>query len=225
MHAIEIDDTLAEAQTSLAFVMAKVRVGLALGAAEARFRRAIALNPGYATAHHWYAELLSAMGRVRISALSEIAEARRLDPSSLIIQSVDGYIHYNARRYDEAIALCRGVLVRDPHYAPALEFLMLAYARKGMPAETRMTEHALDGLRSVRFLAEGTPPDADTSPYSVAARYAVLGRRDLAFRWLGLACDRHDALVTFAKVDPNLDALRADPRFAGMLRRVGLASN
>jgi len=65
-------------------------------------------------------------------------------------------------------------------------------------------------------------PGAAGSPYSVAARYAVLGQRDLALHWLDRACERHDALVTFAKVDPNLDALHGDPRFEGLLRRLKL---
>jgi TolB-like protein/DNA-binding winged helix-turn-helix (wHTH) protein len=224
-RALDIDDSLAEAQTSLAFVMAKYEWDW-LGA-ETRFRRAIELNAGYATAHQWYAELLSAEGR-HDQAIAEIQRARQLDPLSLIIQSVDGYIYYNARRYDEAIARCRAVLNRDPRFLPALEFLMLAYERKGMEAETLAlervaAEEAIQGVRSVRFIAENaTQPHLDSSPYSVAARYAVLGRRDLAFRWLDRAAERHDALLTFAKVDPNLDALREDPRFPGLLKRIRL---
>ncbi len=211
-RALEIDDSLAPAQTSLALVMAKYEWDWP--GAEARFRRAIELDAGYATAHQWYAELLSAEGRHE-QAIAEIERARQLDPLSLIIQSVDGYIYYNARRYDEAIARCRAVLSRDPHFLPALEFLMLAYERKGMEAETLAlervaAEEAIQGVRSVRFLAESvSEPHLDSSPYSVAARYAVLGRRDLAFRWLDRAAERHDALLTFAKVDPELGC---DPR-------------
>jgi TolB-like protein/DNA-binding winged helix-turn-helix (wHTH) protein/tetratricopeptide (TPR) repeat protein len=225
-RALEIDDSLAEAQTSLALVMAKYEWDWP--GAEARFRRAIELDAGYATAHQWYAELLSAEGRHE-QAITEIERARQLDPLSLIIQSVDGYIYYNARRYDEAIAQCRAVLKRDPRFLPALEFLMLAYERKGMDAETLAlervaAEEAIQGVRSVRFLAESvSEPHLDSSPYSVAARYAVLGRRDLAFRWLDRAAERHDALLTFAKVDPNLDALREDPRFPGLLKRLRLS--
>src|SRR5258708_4737849 len=115
-HALDIDDSLAETQTSMALVMAKYEWNW-LGA-EARFRRAIDLNSGYATTHQWYAELLSALGR-HDQAIAEIARARQLDPLSLIIQSVEGYIHYNARRYDEAIERCRAVLNRDPRYLPA----------------------------------------------------------------------------------------------------------
>jgi hypothetical protein len=82
-------------------------------------------------------------------------------------------------------------------------------------------------VHSVRFLADvadnAIRPHLDSSPYSVAARYSVLGRRDLAFRWLDRAAESHDALLTFAKVDPNLDALREDPRFPGLLKRLRLA--
>jgi hypothetical protein len=118
-------------------------------------------------------------------------------------------------------------LYKNPRYAPALEFLMLAYERKGMEAESLAlervaVEQAISGVRSVHFLASKDARRDDSSPYSVAARYAVLGRRDLAFRWLDRACDRHDALLTFAKVDPNLDILHGDPRFPGLLKRVGL---
>jgi tetratricopeptide (TPR) repeat protein len=225
-RALEIDDGLAEAQASLALVMAKYEWDWP--GAEARFRRAIALDPSYATAHQWYAELLSAEGRHE-QAVAEIERARQLDPLSLIIQSVDGYIYYNARRYDEAITRCRAVLKRDPRFLPALEFLMLAYEQKGMEAETLAlervaAEEAIQGIRSVHFLADhAVQSRLDSSPYSVAARYAVLGRRELAFRWLDRAAESHDALLTFAKVDPNLDGLREDPRFPGLLKRLRLS--
>jgi TolB-like protein/tetratricopeptide (TPR) repeat protein len=225
-RALEIDDSLAEAQASLALVMAKYEWDWP--GAEARFRRAIELDPSYATAHQWYAELLSAEGRHE-QAIAEIERARQLDPLSLIIESVDGYIYYNARRYDETIARCQAVLKRDPRFLPALEFLMLAYEQKGMDAEAlpleRLTGEAeTQGVHSVRFLADDAiRPHLDSSPYSVAARYSVLGRRDLAFRWLDRAAESHDALLTFAKVDPNLDALREDPRFPGLLKRLRLA--
>jgi hypothetical protein len=124
------------------------------------------------------------------------------------------------------------VLKKNPRFAPALEFLMLAYERKGMEAETlamerAAVEQAIADVRSVHFLAARDANRAeanrrDSSPYSVAARYAVLGQRDQAFRWLDRACERHDALLTFAKVDPNLDGLHHDPRFPGLLKRVGL---
>ncbi len=229
-HAVELDDSLAEAQAALALEMAKYEWDWT--GAEVRFQRALELNAGYAPAHQWYAELLSAEGR-HDEAIAEIERARRLDPHSLIIQSVDGYIYYNARRYDEAIERCRAVLDRDPRFLPALEFLALAYEHKGMTEETAALERvaaaqATVGVRSVRFIADNAsrPTDmsdkSDASPYSVAARYAVLGRRDLAFRWLDRAAERRDALITFAKVDPNLDAIREDPRFSDLLRKIRL---
>jgi TolB-like protein/DNA-binding winged helix-turn-helix (wHTH) protein/Tfp pilus assembly protein PilF len=224
-RALALDDTLAEAHTSLAFVLAKYEWDWR--AAETRFQRALELNPGYATAHQWYAELLSATGRHE-EALAAVRRAQQLDPLSLIIQSVTGYLHYNARRYDEAIEQCRQVLARDPHFLPALQFLMLAYERKGLEAESLAlervyVEQALRGMRSVSFRKpRGAEIRQDTPPYSVAASYAALGQKEQALRWLDRAYREHDALITFARVDPGLDPVRRDPRFAGLLRKLGL---
>ena len=216
LQALEIDDTLAEAHTSLAFVMAKYEWDWT--GAEARYVRAIDLNPGYATAHQWYAELLSGMGRHE-QAIEEIERARRLDPLSLIINSVEGYILYNARRYDQAIAQCRKVLDRDPRFLPAVEFLRLAYEQKGIaPARAETVFH-----RSVRFKKPKEEKiSEDSPPYSVAASFAASGRKEQALEWLDRAYAHHDALLAFANVDPNFDALRSDPRFHTLLRRVGL---
>jgi tetratricopeptide (TPR) repeat protein len=226
-HALDIDGSLAEAHTSLAFATAKYEWDWP--AAETGFRRALELNPEYATAHQWYAELLSGMGRHE-QAIAEIAAARRLDPLSPIIQSVEGFIFYNARRYDQAITVCRATLARNPHFLPALHFLLLASERKGgqesrdIAALRRTYNEALhNGPRSVSFksLLE-VRPQFEPAPYSVAAGYASLGRKEQAFAWLDRAYERKDALLAFAKVDPNLDSLRGDPRFAELLRRVGL---
>jgi len=223
-HALDIDDSLAEAHTSLAFATAKFEWDWP--AAESGFRRALELNPDYATAHQWYAELLSGMGR-HDQAIAEIGTARRLDPVSPIIQAVEGFIFYNARRYDQAITVCRAALARNPHFLPALHFLLLASERKGVgdiaAIRRAYAEAERSSPRSVSFksLLESGPP-FDPAPYSVAAGYASLGRKEQAFAWLDRAYERKDALLAFAKVDPNLDALRGDPRFANLLRRVGL---
>ncbi len=225
-RALEIDDSLAEAHTSLAFATAKYEWDWP--AAESGFRRALELNPNYATAHQWYAELLSGMGRHE-QALGEIAAARRLDPLSPIIQSVEGFIFYNARRYDQAIAVCRATLARHPRFLPALHFLLLASERKGGAesreiAALRRTYHDAqqNGPRTVSFKRLLDHPQFDPAPYSVAAGYASQGRTEQAFAWLDRAYERKDALLAFAKVDPNLDPLRGDPRFRAMLQRLGL---
>jgi tetratricopeptide (TPR) repeat protein len=194
-HALDIDGSLAEAHTSLAFATAKYEWDWP--AAETGFRRALELNPDYATAHQWYAELLSGIGRHE-QAIAEIAAARRLDPLSPIIQSVEGFIFYNARRYDQAITVCRATLARNPHFLPAMHFLLLASERKGgqegrdIAALRRTYNEALhNGPRSVSFksLLE-VRPQFEPAPYSVAAGYASLGHKEQAFAWLALDWSR-----------------------------------
>ncbi|HET9532517.1 MAG TPA: protein kinase, partial [Blastocatellia bacterium] len=129
LKALSIDPRLAEAHTSLANMLTSY--DLDFTAAEQEFKRALDLNPNYATAHQWYAEYLSAMGR-HDEAIARIKRAQELDPLSLIINSVHGRILYSARFYDEAISQLLKSIQMDQRFGPAYVFLCAAYQKKGL---------------------------------------------------------------------------------------------
>jgi TolB-like protein/DNA-binding winged helix-turn-helix (wHTH) protein/Tfp pilus assembly protein PilF len=244
LKALEIDETLAEAHTSLALVAENYDYDWQT--AEKEFRRAIQLDSGYATAHQWYAEYLSWQGRFD-EALAESERARRLDPMSLIIATDHGAILYFARQYDRAITQFRAVLDMDPSFPRAHALLLDAYMQ-----EQRFSEAEAEMQRS------HTPAD---SPWWWAAKahlysrwgrtaeseeavakfehlasklghyrtqamlyvYLGTGRKDQAINLLQKAYSEHSNVLASLKVDPLYDPLRDDPRFQNLLRRVGLA--
>jgi tetratricopeptide (TPR) repeat protein len=128
-QAVALDDTLAEAHTSLAF--AQMIEERDLIGAESSFRRSTQLNPNYPTAHHWYAYDLVAQGRLA-EAIQAIQRAQVLDPVSLSINNDVGEIYWFARQYDQAIAHCRKTLEMEPNFIPAHQTLGLAYLQKGL---------------------------------------------------------------------------------------------
>jgi TolB-like protein/Tfp pilus assembly protein PilF len=244
MKALEIDDTLAEAHTSLAFV--KFRLDWDWAGAELEFGRALELNPNYAAAHHWYAVYLSAMGRHE-EALPEIERALELDPLSLIISSAAGRLLQFAGRYDEAVGQCRKALEMDPNYGEARLNLGLAYEQMGRPEEAiaelqtaidlsrnralimAVLGHAyakagrLDEARATLEQVRGLAEKGHASSLDVAIVYAGLGEKDEALAWLQKGCEERSGPWVFLKVEPLYESLRADPRFRELLRRVGLA--
>lgn len=243
LRALQIDDSLAEAHTSLAVIAENYDWDWRT--AEKEFRRAIQLDPGYATAHHWYAEYLAWQGRFD-EAFAEMAQARRLDPLSLIMAADNGAILYFSRQYDRAIEQCRAVLEMEPNF-PRAHLLIFAYVQKGQFAE------ALADIEKWRRLDEspstwaaqayvygraGQPVQArqaleklkqvirhrqsDPTPMLVIA-YAGMGNKDEAFAWLDKAFRERSNALTVLKVEPIYDPLRSDPRFQELLRRVGFA--
>jgi DNA-binding winged helix-turn-helix (wHTH) protein/TolB-like protein/Flp pilus assembly protein TadD len=244
MKALEIDDTLAEAHTSLAFV--KMQHDWDWPGAEREFKRAIELNPSYATAHHWYAYYLAAMGR-HAEAIREIRRAQEIDPLSLIINTDVGEIFYYASRYDEAIEQCRKTIEMDTNFTLAHRVLAWAYEEKGMHAEAitelqkavsisedetnilaslghvyAMSEKRDEARRVLNHLKklsiQSYVPSSD-----IAIVYASLGEKDQAFAWLEKAYEDRSGSLILLKVWPLMDPLRSDPRFADLVRRVGLA--
>ena len=244
-RALELDDTLAEAHTSLG--MAQYSFNWNWADAEREFQRAIDLNPNYATAHHWYAYLLMLLGRFD-QALSELARAQELDPLSLIINSTTGYILYFARRQDEAIERCERALALEENFSPAQYSLALACEQKGLH------DRAIAAFqKSLLLSGESAGCDAAVLAhgYAVAGRTAEarktlnellerskeryvpafyvalisvgLGDLETAFEWLEKAYKERDFYLIYLKVDPRLDPLRGDARFTDLLRRVGLA--
>jgi TolB-like protein/DNA-binding winged helix-turn-helix (wHTH) protein/Tfp pilus assembly protein PilF len=242
-RAVELDDSLPEAHTALALVIQNYDFDWQT--AEAEFRRAIALNPNYATAHQWYAEHLMWQGRFQ-EALGESERARQLDPLSLIIASDNGVILLYSRQYDRAIAQFRSVLDMDPNFSRA-QMIRRAYVEKGMFAEAlALTERlplvdpepwywaslahtyglagrqkeARDALRRLLHLRRRRPID----PMEIAFAHVGMGNGDLALSCLEQAYEQHSSALTALKVDPVYDPLRGDPRFQDLLRRIGLAS-
>jgi len=239
--ALALDDRLAEAHTSLAFV--KHRFEWDWSGAEAEFRRAIELNPNYAPAHQWYSSFLVAMGRTDES-IAEAKQTRKLDPLSLATNSHVGWVLYLARQHRQAIEQCHMTLQLDPNFFVARRYLGLAYGQAGLH------EKAIAELQKAAVLSGGSPlTKAELayayamsgrraearkvleelserakreyiSPYFVATIYAGLGNKDQAFAWLEKAAEDRAIEMVYLKAEPKFDALRSDPRFQDLLRRM-----
>jgi TolB-like protein/DNA-binding winged helix-turn-helix (wHTH) protein/Tfp pilus assembly protein PilF len=242
-RALSLDDSLAEAHTSLAFV--HLYYDRDWTGAEREFRRAIDLNPNYANGHHWYGEFLSLVGRHQ-QAIAESQRARELDPLSNIINTWVGSRYFFARQYDKAIEAYRNAVEMDPNFVPARLVLGQAYEQKGMLRE------AIAELETAVRLAGGSP----VYQASLAHAFGIAGKRmeagkaladlkkmaetrfvssyDLALAYLGLgdnvkvlelldeAVREGSPRVAFLGVEPRFDGLRSDPRFRQLLRSVGL---
>ncbi len=245
MKALELDNTLAEAHTSLARVLTVYDWDWT--SAEKEFKRAIELNPRYATAHQWYGTHSEAMGRHN-EAIAEEKRAQELDPLSLIINFELGLAFYYAREYDQAIEQFQKTLELDPNFPPVYSFLPAAYEQKGMYHE------AIAGFQKGMALAAGTEWSFSTCGlghvYGVSGKkdeartmlnelkqlsgqkyvtadgialiYAGLGEKDQAFAWLEKGYEERSFQMAWLKVEPRWDSLRSDPRYADLLRRMGL---
>jgi serine/threonine protein kinase/tetratricopeptide (TPR) repeat protein len=242
--ALAIDDSLAEAHISLAYLLH--RVDYDWERAEREFRRALQLNPGYATAHQWYGAFLASVGRFD-EALAEVRRAREADPLSVPISAAVGRFLYVARRYDQAIEEYRKTLEMDPSFPGALAWLGAAHIQKGQHQEAiaeLQRAHKLSeentyttGLLGQAYARAGQKSDAFrlletlkeqakrqyVSAYALAAVYTGLGDKEEALAWLEKAYEERSGWLFFAKVEPWLDPLRSDPRFQDLLRRMRLA--
>jgi TolB-like protein/DNA-binding winged helix-turn-helix (wHTH) protein len=242
LRALQIDDGLAEAHTSLALIAENYDYDWQT--AEKEYRRAIQLDPQYATAHQWYAECLSFQGRFP-EALEESERARQLDPLSLIIATDHAAILYFARQYDRAIEQFRAVIAMEPNF-PRAHMLIYPYVEKGMFPEALSVASSWrhgDGTavweieayiygrwgkqqEAERALAHWKRESVDRlegAPLVVIEAYAATGRKEEALALIEKSYREHSNLVTMLKVEPALDPLRGDPRFQKSLRRAGLA--
>jgi len=241
--ALELDETLAEAHTSLAKVLF---YDWNLAESNREFQRAIELNPNYATAHQWYGNgNLRVMGRFD-EAIAEMKRAQELDPLSLVINSDVGLTYISARQYDQAIEQLRKTTELDQGFYYAHWNLGRAYEMKGSLrealAEYRKARQLTDDPRTLAMLGHGLAVSGKrdealrtldqlkemakqryVSAYSFAIVYVGLGEKDEALQWLERDYQDRDFELTSLKVDPLLDSLRSDPRFADLVRRVGLA--
>lgn len=239
--ALEIDDTLAEAHASLAFVKEYYEWDW-IGAGK-EYKQAIELNPNYATVHQWYGMYFMKLGQYE-KARRELKRALRLDPRSLIINADLGLPFYFKRQYDEAIEQYRKVLEMDRDFIWARYFLGWTYERSGKfpeaiaefdkaklidarPEVSAMIAHvyALSGKKSraitiLKSLLEQSK-HYYISPYYIALIYAGLDDKERAFDWLEKACSDRNEWLVWLKVDPRFDCLWTDPRFQNMLERIG----
>lgn len=244
LKALELDDSLAEADAPLGAL--HVEYDLDLRGAEKEFRRAIELNPNYATAHHWYGEEVLAPTRHSLEALAELKRAEELDPLSLAINTTHGYVLYLARENDAAIAQLRKTLELDANFSVAHMYLGRVYAQKKMFApmieEFQKAADLSGGEPYYRaWLAYGYAVSGQTGkarkvlsdlqrlaksryvpPYDVAAIWMGLGEKEQALRWLEMAYEDHAAYIPAINVEPVFEGLRSDPRFQDLLRRMNL---
>src|SRR5713226_3822958 len=245
LRAVEIDESLPEAHTALALIVQNYDWDWQTS--EKEYRRAIELNPNYATAHHWYAEHLMWLGRFD-EAFRESERARQLDPLSLIIATDNGAILYFSRQYDRAIAQFRTVLEKDPNFGRA-GIVGFAYVEKGMFAEA-----LADAEKWRRVYAEGPwywstrayiygragqqekarrelekleqlNRRQQLDPINMLWAHLGMGHKDEALAYLEKAYSERFNILTSLKVEPAFDPLRSDPRFQDLLRRVGLAAD
>ncbi len=242
LRALELDEGLPEAHTALALIVQNYDWDWQ--AAEKEFRRAIELNPNYATAHHLYAEHLARRGRFD-EALRENAHARQLDPLSLIIAADKGVILYFSRQYDSAIEQFRYVLDMEPNF-PRAGMIMAAYIQKGMFTEARASVEKQSpsddnpwywAWQAYIYGRSGRPAQAQRAlekllqlnrrhqvdGAALVWAYIGIGNKDEALAWLEQAYLQHSNLLTTLKVEPAFDPLRSDRRFQQVLQRVGLA--
>jgi TolB-like protein/Flp pilus assembly protein TadD/predicted Ser/Thr protein kinase len=245
--ALEEDDNLGEAHAALGLVLIHTYAPGGWESAEKELRRAIELNPSYASAHHWYALCLLAQGRAD-EAVAEIKQALVLDPLSLIINTNVGSILTMVRRYDQAIEQQKKTLELDPSFPSAYWPLGLAYEEKGMSNEAIVEFKkaiALDRRSPVYLAALGhayaaagrrggaqkvlarlikLSQQSYVPYYEMAVVYADLGDKQQALASLHMACEGQSGRLYFLKLDPRFDPLRLDPKFEDLLRCVGLAT-
>jgi TolB-like protein len=240
--ALELDETLAEAHTALGYSLFSYDWNFA--EADREFQRAIELNPNFATAHQWRGETLRASQRFD-EAIAEGKRARELDPFSLIINHALGLTYLYARQYDQAIEQFRKTVELDQNWYNGHLFLGFGYEAKGLHREAIAEYQKAVALNedpyALAFLGHvyGVSGRKDEAlkiltqmseiakqryvpAYSFGMVYAGLGDKTQAFQWLERSYQDRAYDVIYLNVDPQFDSLHSDPRFADLVRRVGL---
>jgi len=238
--ALDLDPTRAEAYASVGHLRMHA---WRWGEADRLFLRALELDPGYAPALQWRAYNLASMGRTR-EAVAAIERAQQLDPLSLIINADLAQILYFAGRYEDAVAQCRKTLQMNPAFAEARRVSFLALQRIHRDQEAladlqtyrTLPDGGLGGSVGYGYAALGRRPEAaavlreleeqsrhrSVPAYDLAVIHAGLGATDAALLWLDKSLATHDPESMILPIDPRLDALRGDPRFAALVSRMGL---
>jgi len=243
LKALAIDDTLAEAQSTLAHVRAFYEWDWP--GAEQDFKRAVELNPNYSLSHHWYALFLAAMGR-HDEAIEAERRAQQIEPLSLIINKNVGTILYYAGQLEPSIEQYQRTIELEANFARTRVYLGVAYMKQGkyekavceyeeairlsgagsVPYALLAHTHALSGNhveanRMLELLKERRRQEY-VPAFNIALIYVGLGQADAAFEWLEEAFAERSSWLVSLKIEPMLDVLRPDPRFAELLGRIGL---
>jgi len=241
--ALEIDETLTEPHATLGFL--KFWYDWDFAGAESEFRKAIELDPDYATARHWYGEFLGLMGRFD-EGFKQLKIAQQIDPLSAIINTDLGKLLLLARQPDDAIQQLQNTLKLDSEYPLAHLFLALAYNQKGLheQAIAELNKYAnspdsrtifkatlgfiygqsgrrVEGMGILNELEKRSTTNQYLSPFQIALIYAGLGDNDKAIEWLQTGKRDHDPFLMYIRVDPNFDNLRKDPRFVELMQQIG----
>jgi DNA-binding winged helix-turn-helix (wHTH) protein/tetratricopeptide (TPR) repeat protein len=242
INALILDDTLAEAHTSLACI--KMMYERDWSNAEKEFKKAIELDPNYAHAHNWYSHFLMAMGRVEDS-LAESRLALKLDPLNDSVNQYLGWHYIHARQFDRAITQLEKTLALNPDFFLARVTLGMAYVQKGEFAKAieefqKAREiddsplllgfighaHAMDRERDEAVKAleelEEISKRIYVPPYSIGLIYTALGEKRQAFEWFEKAYVAQNEWINWFRVAPEVDSLRSEPEFADILRRLKL---
>jgi eukaryotic-like serine/threonine-protein kinase len=237
LKALELDDSLAEAHTTLADTY--LYYDWDFPKAQQEFSRAIAANPNYPTAHQWFAEYLYAVGRFD-EATAEAKRAQELDPLSVAVSGSVAETYYYARKYDQAIEAYKATLKMDPNFIAAHIGLALSYDEKKMypeavaewqaraqlyrdPAGASLLGEAYksSGYPGVlQTLLDGILKGQSVDPGQVAAVYAKMGKKNEALTWLEKAYAERSGRMVRLRSDPAFDSLRSDPGFVAIVRRM-----
>jgi len=241
--ALQIDDTLGEAHVALTF--AQHLHDWNWVEAERGFRQAIRLSPNYASGHSWYAVFLATWKR-HDESIAEAKRSQELDPLGLIINGIASWVHYQARRYEEAMEQAIRLLEMDANFPQTRLFLGLSYMQLGRH-EDAIAEYergvALSGGLTELYAALGYALGASgrhadargvldeldrmsavryVPPYSRGLVHVGLGETERALELLELSCEHRNTWLILLSVEPMFDSIRADPRFQAIVRRVGL---
>ncbi|HXM13100.1 MAG TPA: winged helix-turn-helix domain-containing protein [Terriglobales bacterium] len=244
--ALELDPTLAHPHAVLGSNEMQYDWDFASG--EAEFKKSFELDPDDATARQWYADDISMIGGREQEALAEVDRARELDPQSAVVSRVAGSVRVWERRFDEAIAICTKLANDNPTFAIAHDCLAQAYWGKRMYPQMIEETNAYGELSGNRMESEfaaameqgfrsagwrGTVAKAIESrivqrqhgyysAFIIATFYADSRDKEQAFHWLNIAYQEHDWLLISLKTNFRIDPIRSDPRFAELVRKVGL---
>ena len=241
-HAVKLDESLPEAHISLALV--RESYDWDWQGAESEFKRAIQLNANNASAHQWYGDFLTRMGRFD-EARTELKKAQDLDPLSLLTNTSLGRQLYFTRNYDAAIKQLTKTLDMDPKFVPAQHAIEAAYAQNGMFKEAIGERQKVLTLSGNPDLAAAIGEDFGTSgypgvmkswleglkevskrgyvsPYNIAQIYARLGDKSQALSSLEQAYEQRDSNLTYVRVEPAFDEIRSDPRFQRIVQQLNM---
>jgi serine/threonine-protein kinase len=246
LQALAIDNSLGEAHAALAFEAFFYEWDWQL--AEREFKRAIELNPNDADAHHGYAHLLMALGRVD-EAMAETKRALEISPLDLVLNIHLGWHYLYVRQYSSALDQLNKVVEMDTNLAQTYTWLGLTHEQMGnYPAAISAFQKAIslfpggstqaEALLGHAYAVSGRKAEAAktisdltnqakqryVAPYQIAAIYAGLGDKDQAFAWLEKAYQERSDWMVSLPGDQRFDNLRTDPRYIGLLQRLGLKS-